>query len=57
MSLVAVIDFETTGLSPAMGYRATEVAIVLIQSGSALESLMRFVSADRRSGIKRSTHP
>ncbi|MDO9216323.1 MAG: 3'-5' exonuclease, partial [Lacisediminimonas sp.] len=27
-SPIAVIDFETTGLSPAMGDRATEVAIV-----------------------------
>ncbi len=31
--LTAVIDFETTGLSPAMGDRATEVAIVLMQGG------------------------
>jgi DNA polymerase III epsilon subunit-like protein len=29
MTRIAVIDFETTGLSPAMGDRATEVAIVL----------------------------
>ncbi len=27
MTPIAVIDFETTGLSPAMGDRATEVAI------------------------------
>lgn len=30
MSRVAVIDFETTGMSPAQGARATEVAIVLL---------------------------
>ena len=30
MSCIAVIDFETTGLSPAMGDRATAVAIVLV---------------------------
>ena len=30
MPPIAVIDFETTGLSPAMGDRATEVAIVLM---------------------------
>ena len=27
---LAVIDFETTGLSPALGARATEVAAVLV---------------------------
>lgn len=31
--MLAVIDFETTGLSPAMGDRATEIAVVLIQGG------------------------
>jgi DNA polymerase-3 subunit epsilon len=30
---IAVIDFETTGLSPAMGARATEIAVVLLQDG------------------------
>jgi DNA polymerase-3 subunit epsilon len=28
---IAVIDFETTGLSPTMGDRATEIAIVLVE--------------------------
>ena len=28
---IAVVDFETTGLSPAMGDRATEIAIVLVE--------------------------
>lgn len=28
---IAVIDFETTGLSPTMGDRATEIAIVLME--------------------------
>lgn len=43
MTLTAVIDFETTGLSPAYGDRATEVAIVLLESGRVVdrfESLM-----------------
>ena len=31
MSTIAVIDFETTGVSPEQGARATEVAIVLLE--------------------------
>ena len=30
---LAVIDFETTGLSPAQGARATEIAVVLVEDG------------------------
>ena len=40
----AVIDFETTGMSPAMGARATEIAVVLVQDGRTVDryaSLMR----------------
>ncbi|WP_027994738.1 3'-5' exonuclease [Simplicispira psychrophila] len=37
MSPIAVIDFETTGLSPAHGARATEVAIVLLQGGQVVD--------------------
>ena len=32
MSKIAVIDFETTGLSPGYGDRATEVAVVMIEN-------------------------
>ena len=41
---IAVIDFETTGMTPAQGARATEVAIVLLQDGQIVDrfqSLMR----------------
>lgn len=41
---IAVIDFETTGISPGQGARATEVAIVLLQGGQVVDrfqSLMR----------------
>jgi DNA polymerase-3 subunit epsilon len=31
---VAVIDFETTGMSPRLGARATEIAAVLVQGGA-----------------------
>lgn len=41
---IAVIDFETTGMMPARGARATEVAIVLMEGGRVVDryqSLMR----------------
>jgi DNA polymerase-3 subunit epsilon len=40
---IAVIDFETTGMSPAQGARATEIAAVLVQGGQIVgrfQSLM-----------------
>lgn len=37
MELVAVIDFETTGLSPAQGDRATEIAAVLLRDGQVVD--------------------
>ena len=43
MPTIAVIDFETTGMSPAMGARATEVAAVLVEDGQIVgrfQSLM-----------------
>ena len=43
MQTVAVIDFETTGMSPAQGARATEIAAVLVQDGQVVarfQSLM-----------------
>ena len=41
---IAVIDFETTGISPGQGARATEVAIVLLEGGvvvDRIQSLMK----------------
>ena len=41
---IAIIDFETTGSTPAQGARATEVAIVLLQGTQVVDrfaSLMR----------------
>ena len=37
MGVHAVIDFETTGLSPALGARPTEVAIVFIAEGKIVD--------------------
>jgi DNA polymerase-3 subunit epsilon len=43
MPAIAVIDFETTGMSPAQGARATEIAAVLVEDGQVVgrfQSLM-----------------
>ena len=40
-SSIAVIDFETTGMAPAHGARATEVAIVLVEGSRVVD---RFAS-------------
>ncbi len=43
METIAVIDFETTGLSPGQGARATEIAAVLVRDGQIVgrfQSLM-----------------
>ena len=43
METLAVIDFETTGMSPEQGARATEIAAVLVQDGQIVgrfQSLM-----------------
>jgi DNA polymerase-3 subunit epsilon len=34
---IAVIDFETTGISPQQGDRATEIAIVLLEHGQPVD--------------------
>ncbi|MBA4176572.1 MAG: DNA polymerase III subunit epsilon [Leptothrix sp. (in: Bacteria)] len=43
MPTIAVIDFETTGIAPAQGARATEIAAVLVEDGQVVgrfQSLM-----------------
>ena len=45
MSQIAVIDFETTGLSPALGDRATEVAIVLVEGGRVVDRFQSLMNA------------
>lgn len=43
MQTIAVIDFETTGISPTQGARATEIAAVLVEDGQIVarfQSLM-----------------
>lgn len=48
MTTVAVIDFETTGLSPAMGDRATEVAIVLLEGERVVDRYQSLMNAGVR---------
>jgi len=45
---VAVIDFETTGLSPGMGDRATEVAVVLLEKGKIVNRYQSLMNAGVR---------
>ena len=44
-SAIAVIDFETTGISPAMGDRATEVAIVVTEAGRVVDRFQSLMNA------------
>ena len=48
MSRIAVIDFETTGISPGMGDRATEVAIVITEGGRVLARFQSLMTAGLR---------
>jgi len=48
MSVVAVIDFETTGMSPDHGDRATEVAIVLVEGGRVIDRFQSLMNAGVR---------
>lgn len=48
METVAVLDFETTGLSPAYGDRATEIAIALVRNGQVIDRYQSLMNAGRR---------
>ena len=48
METVAVIDFETTGLSPAMGDRATEVAAVIVDGGKIVDRYQSLMNTGTR---------
>ena len=45
MEVVAVIDFETTGLSPDHGDRATEIAAVLVRDGKVVDQYQSLMNA------------
>ncbi|MEZ5702907.1 MAG: 3'-5' exonuclease [Burkholderiaceae bacterium] len=42
---IAVIDFETTGMTPTLGDRATEVAIVLTEGGRIVDRFQSLMNA------------
>jgi DNA polymerase-3 subunit epsilon len=48
MKPVAVIDFETTGISPVQGDRATEVAIVLVEGARVVDRYQSLMNAGVR---------
>lgn len=46
--IVAVLDFETTGLSPAKGDRPTEIAIALLRGGEVVDRFQSLMNAGVR---------
>lgn len=48
MTPIAVIDFETTGLSPAGGDRATEIAIVMLEGTRVVARFQSLMNAGVR---------
>ncbi|CAN0621701.1 DNA polymerase III subunit epsilon [Burkholderia multivorans] len=48
MQTVAVLDFETTGLSPNLGDRATEIAVILLRGGQIVDRYQSLMNAGRR---------
>jgi len=48
LEAVAVIDFETTGLSPAQGDRATEIAAVILRDGQVVDRYQSLMNAGVR---------
>ncbi len=45
MTRIAVIDFETTGLSPLQGDRATEIAVLLLEGGQVVDRYVSLMNA------------
>ena len=48
METLAVIDFETTGLSPQEGARATEIAAIVLQDGNIVRRYQSLMNAGVR---------
>ena len=48
MERIAVIDFETTGISPSSSCRATEVAVVILEQGRIVERYQSLMNAGVR---------
>ena len=48
MERIAVIDFETTGISPSSSCRATEIAVVILEQGRIVERDQSLMNAGVR---------
>lgn len=48
METVAVLDFETTGLSPACGDRPIEIAVALVREGQIVDRFQSLMNPGRR---------
>jgi DNA polymerase-3 subunit epsilon len=48
METLAVIDFETTGISPRQGDRATEIAVMLVRDGEIVDRYQSLMNAGLR---------
>ncbi len=48
MQTIAVLDFETTGLSPSRGDRATEIAVILLRDGEIVDRYQSLMNAGKR---------
>ncbi|MFJ4145363.1 PolC-type DNA polymerase III [Pseudomonas sp. NPDC089734] len=48
MERIAVIDFETTGISPGHGCRATEIAVVIMEEGRIVDRYQSLMNAGVR---------
>jgi len=48
METLAVIDFETTGLDPQYGDRATEIAVMLVRDGAIVDRYQSLMNAGVR---------
>lgn len=45
---IAILDFETTGMSPAHGARAAEVGIVMVEDGRIVDRYQNLMNAGQR---------
>ncbi|WP_273824692.1 3'-5' exonuclease [Pseudomonas asplenii] len=48
MERIAVIDFETTGISPSSSCRATEIAVVILEEGRIVDRYQSLMNAGVR---------
>lgn len=48
METAAILDFETTGLSPVEGHRPTEVAVAIVERGRIVDRFQSLMNPGRR---------